>query len=187
MPIFVIIIGKLFFNLQLSSRKVIGVSIAFLGLSFLLLSKGINEELHFFYIMLAVIAAMSYGLNSNLIANKLKNITSLKIISISMSVLAIPSLLTLLSTGFFSRISTQPSFMISTFSSAILGIFGTATASGLFYVLIKRAGSVFASLVTNSMPIVAVFWGFLSGESITMSQIFCLFIILGGIYYANKS
>ncbi len=103
-----------------------------------------------------------------------------------MTVLAIPSFFTLVSTVFLNKISTDSSFVTSTIASSILGIFVTATASGLFYVLIKRAVSVFASLVTNSMPIVAVFWGLLSGESITIIQIICLAVILGGIYYANR-
>jgi drug/metabolite transporter (DMT)-like permease len=67
-----------------------------------------------------------------------------------------------------------------------LGIFGTAMASWLFYILIKRTGSVFSSLVTNTMPIVALILGVLSGEKITYFQIICLFVILFGIYFVNK-
>lgn len=186
MPIFVIVFGKLFFDLHINKQKIIGVIIAFTGLSSLLLSKGLSEESHFFHILLAITATVLYGINSNLVGTKLKSISSIKIISIGTTILAIPSLFTLISTGFFDNVSTESNFVISLTASSILGIFGTALASGLFYVLIKRAGSVFASLVTNSMPIVAVFWGVLSGESVTLFQVMCLCVILGGIYYTNK-
>ncbi|HEY0356344.1 MAG TPA: EamA family transporter, partial [Flavisolibacter sp.] len=70
---------------------------------------------------------------------------------------------------------------------AILGIVGTAIATALFYILIQRSGSLFASLVTYAIPIVAIFWGLIYGEDITAIQFACLGLILGGVYLANKS
>lgn len=186
MPIFVIVIGKLFFDLKINKQKIIGVLIAFSALSVLLGSKGFNNESSLFHVFLAVMATMLYGINSNLIGAKLKEINSLKIISLSMSILSIPSLLTLIYSGFLSKLSLEKNFLISLSASSILGIFGTALASGLFYFLIKRAGSIFASLVTNTMPVVAIFLGVLSGEKISLLEIICLFIILNGVYYTNK-
>ena len=68
----------------------------------------------------------------------------------------------------------------------LLGIAGTAIATALFYMLIQRSGSLFASLVTYAIPIVAIFWGFLYGEDITVIQVGCLGLILGGVYLANR-
>ncbi|MGL6269102.1 MAG: EamA family transporter [Chitinophagaceae bacterium] len=56
----------------------------------------------------------------------------------------------------------------------------------LFYVLLKRAGPVFASMVTYGIPFVALFWGILANEHINPVQIGCLCIILAGVYMANK-
>jgi drug/metabolite transporter (DMT)-like permease len=56
----------------------------------------------------------------------------------------------------------------------------------LFYMLIKRAGGLFASLVTYAVPVVALFWGMLAHENVTVLQVFCLLIILGGVYLVNK-
>ncbi|MFN8578656.1 MAG: DMT family transporter [Candidatus Sericytochromatia bacterium] len=187
MPIFVIVIGRLFFNLNITKQKLIGVLIAFSGLSALLASKGFSHESNLFHIVLAIMATLLYGLNSNLIGSKLKNVSSIKIISLSSSILSIPCLFTLIYTGFFSNFSLEKEFLVSLTASCILGIFGTALASGLFYILIKRAGSIFASLVTNTMPIVAVFWGWTSGESVSLLEVICLFIILNGVYYTNAN
>jgi drug/metabolite transporter (DMT)-like permease len=56
----------------------------------------------------------------------------------------------------------------------------------LFYILIQKAGSVFASMVTYALPVVAIGWGLLAGEDITWVQVLCLGIILGGVYLVNK-
>jgi drug/metabolite transporter (DMT)-like permease len=63
---------------------------------------------------------------------------------------------------------------------------GSAIATVLFYILVKRAGGVFASLVTYGIPFIAVFWGFLDGEKITWIDFICLGIILVGVYVANR-
>ncbi|MFM8964688.1 MAG: hypothetical protein ACKOGD_12700, partial [Sphingomonadales bacterium] len=48
----------------------------------------------------------------------------------------------------------------------ILGMVGTSMASILFYFLVKKAGILFGSLVTYGIPIVAVVWGLIYGESL---------------------
>ncbi|HYJ38522.1 MAG TPA: EamA family transporter, partial [Chitinophagaceae bacterium] len=70
--------------------------------------------------------------------------------------------------------------------SAILGITGTAMASILFYALLKKAGPVFSSMVTYGIPFVAIFWGWLAGESITLFQVICLVLILAGVYISRR-
>jgi drug/metabolite transporter (DMT)-like permease len=64
---------------------------------------------------------------------------------------------------------------------------GTALASIIFYMLVKRAGTLFASLVTYGIPFVAIGWGLLFGESITLAQVGCLLIILAGVYLVNRN
>jgi drug/metabolite transporter (DMT)-like permease len=52
--------------------------------------------------------------------------------------------------------------------------------------LIKKAGGLFASLVTYAIPVVAIAWGMVDGENISLVQLGCLGIILCGVYLANK-
>ena len=62
---------------------------------------------------------------------------------------------------------------------------GTVIATALFYMLVKKAGGLFASLVTYGIPFVAIGWGFVFGEDISLLQIACLGVILIGVYLAN--
>jgi drug/metabolite transporter (DMT)-like permease len=71
--------------------------------------------------------------------------------------------------------------------AALLGIVGSAFATMLFYILIKRAGPIFAALVTYGIPIVAILWGVLAQENVTWIQFVCLGIILSGVFLANKN
>lgn len=187
MPIFTIIIGIVFFKLKVNFHKIIGVIISFIGLLLLILNASSHLEFNIFFLSLAIIATISYGFNSNFIASNLKEVKSIQIISISMLILSIPSLLIIIFSDFFTKINYTSSFFISLASSITLGVINTAIASWLFYILIKRTGSIFSSLVTNTMPIVAVILGSLNGERITYFQIIGLFIILLGVYFVNNN
>lgn len=50
----------------------------------------------------------------------------------------------------------------------------------------KRAGPLFSSMVTYGIPFIAVMWGMLAGETITLLQVLGLLIILCGVYLANR-
>ena len=74
----------------------------------------------------------------------------------------------------------------SILSSAVLGMVGTSMSSILFYYLVKKAGILFGSMVTYGIPIVAVVWGLIYGESLEPMQVVCLGVILLGVYFVNR-
>jgi drug/metabolite transporter (DMT)-like permease len=185
-PLFTIVLGVLFFKMVLIPRKWIGVLTGLVGLILLVLSG--TRQVTFSNISYSgfiIIATLCYGLNVNMVGRYLRHIPSLTLASIAFSLLTIPAALVLWYTGYF-NLPVNEHNVYSTGASSILGIFGTAIASVLFYMLMKRAGTLFASMVTYGIPFVAIAWGFLAGESITGLQIACLGLILGGVYLANR-
>jgi len=185
-PIFVIIVGALFFSVSTSGAKVLGIIIAFSGSVLLFLSQpGFEKDNNLFHIMLVVIATIMYGVNVNMVSKYLKGMPSLQIASVALTLNSIPALAVLYFTGFFEMDLGKQEILASVGYSAILGIFGTAIASILFYQLIKRAGAVFSSLVTYGIPVVAIFWGIIYGESVGPSQFASMLLILAGVYVAN--
>ena len=62
-----------------------------------------------------------------------------------------------------------------------------ALANIMFYMLLKRSGALFASMVTYGIPLVAVVWGIFYGEHITLLQVLSMMVILVGVYLANIS
>ena len=185
-PMFTIIVGVLFFKVQTSFIKIIGIIIGFIGLSFLL-AAGKDVSLHnLSYASLVLLATLFYGINVNLVGRYMQNLGSLNIASIAFAFLIIPSLLVLFFTGYFSKNFSDPLVLKSLLASSLLGIVGTSIATILFYFLVKRAGILFGSLVTYGIPVVAVVWGLLDGEKLNFIQVLCLALILLGVYIVNR-
>ena len=186
-PIFVIITGALFFNTKPAANKILGIIIALTGSILLLISKSnMQESQNLVYVLFVVLATICYGINVNMVYKHLLNIGSLQIAAVALTLNAIPALLVLIVTGYFSLPLTNSDILYSTGQAALLGILGTAIASIIFYKLVKSAGAVFASMVTYGIPIIANFWGLIYGEEVGWKQFACLLLILAGVYVANR-
>lgn len=185
-PIFAIITGFFIFKFPVPSKKFTGILIAFAGIILLLFSKGMKDASNISYSLYIVLATFIYGINVNLVSKYLNDIGSLKTASVALSLSAIPALIVLIFTGYF-KVFTHEETWMGTLAASTLGIMGTAVATILFYMLIKRAGVLFSSMVTYGIPFVAIAWGFIFHEDIGWKQILSLFVILAGVYIANRS
>ncbi len=186
-PIFVIIAGALFFGSRVAANKVVGIIIAFLGSVLLFLFQpNFSSHSNALYICYIILATALYGYNVNMVHKYLKQIPSIRIAAVAMLLNAIPAFVVLFLTGYFNQDIFHKTVLISTGYSAILGIFGTAVATILFYMLLKRAGSIFSSMVTYGVPIVAIFWGIVYGEEVGWKQVLGMVVILVGVFVANR-
>lgn len=186
-PIFVILSGALFFNYRTSLIKIVGICIALSGsIMLFFVQPNFKEENNLFHILLIIIATALYGYNVNMVHKRLKQIPSLRITAVAMLLNAIPAMMVLFFSGYFNQNLFTKENLIASGYSAILGIFGSALATIFFYMLLKRAGSVFASMVTYGIPIVALFWGVLYGEVVGWKQVLGMLVILLGVFVANS-
>ena len=186
-PIFAIITGAIFYKTRVSTNKIAGILIAFIGSILLLFSRGhLQENQQLIFISFVVLAAFLYGFNVNMVTKHLLMISPLNLAAISLSLNAIPAFLALIATSFFSLSFSNHQLLIAVGAAAFMGIMGTAFAIILFYTLVKRAGGIFASMVTYGIPFVAIAWGIFYGEVYYFKQVVCLLIILFGVYWGNK-
>ena len=183
-PLFVIVIGVLFFKSKVQGRKIAGVLIGFVGLVILSLLRG-PVSANDYGVLLILIATIGYGITVNLVSHYLKGIDGFKIASVSLAIMAIPAVIIMWQQNVFSIVRYDESARWSIAIACLLGIVGSAIATALYYVLIQRAGGLFASLVTYAIPVVAMFWGLIAHEHISAIQIACLVIILAGVYIAS--
>lgn len=185
-PLFTIMVGISFFQLNASRPKIIGVLVGFLGLCLLFLAQNHLSFENVSYAGLVLIATLLYGININLVGQHLHHIGSLNIASVAFAFLIIPCIIILYITGYFSLPLFSKPILHASGAAFLLGVGGTAVATVFYYMLVKRAGGLFASTVTYGIPFVAVFWGVLGGETINFLQGCCMVIILVGVYLANK-
>jgi drug/metabolite transporter (DMT)-like permease len=186
-PVFTIVTGALFFSVKTPRHKVVGVLVAFSGAVLLFLSRqSLQSSGNLAFSGFIFLATLSYGMNVNLVQVRLKNCTSLDIVSMALLMNAVPAMLVFGIVSDESNLIISPLLGKSLAYAGLLGIVGTSLANVLFYQLIKQAGSLFASLVTYGIPFVAMGWGLVDGELVTAGQAGCLLIILIGVYLTSR-
>ncbi|MFD2698373.1 DMT family transporter [Mesonia sediminis] len=187
-PILAIIVGSLFFSQKASKKQTIGVIIGLIG-SITLIGSGAttNQDQNYWFALLPLIATTMYAFNVHIIKTYLQDISALSITVGCFIVLFFPALFYLLFSGFFTtRLLNDPIVYESMGYIAILAIVGTGVAKILFNRLVQLSSPVFTTSVTYLIPVVALFWGFLDGEKFGWMQAFGGFVVLIGVFYANK-
>ena len=187
-PINTIVFGFLAFKMHSSKRQVLGVLTGFAG-TFLLITNGasINPNQNYWYAFLVIIATVMYAFSINIIKRHLQNVSPIAIAVGNFAIIIIPAFIVLIFSGFFtSQVIQGPDFTISLFYIFLLSLFGTAIAKVLFNNLVQISTPIFASSVAYIMPIIAVSWGVLDGESFGFWQGVATVIILLGVYLANS-
>ena len=186
-PLNTIIIGFILFQIISSRKQIIGMIIGLTG-TVLLISNGanINPEQNYWYAILVIIATIMYALNVNIIKRHLQNVPPLTIAIGNFIAIIIPAFIVLLFDGFFtSEVLRSADLTMALFYVTLLSIFGTALAKIMFNKLVQISTPVFASSVTYLIPIIALMWGILDGESFSIWQAIATGFILWGVYLAN--
>ncbi|WP_395061183.1 DMT family transporter [Flavobacterium sp.] len=184
-PLNTLLIGILAFGMGFKRSQFIGVLIGLIGTGILIFNGKQESSENYTYAVLVIIASVCYALNVNLIKKYLSDVKPLSITTGNFTVMLIPALVILFSTNFI-EIAPLQETQHSMLFILILGIAGTGVANIIFFKLIQMSSPVFASSVTYLIPIVAFFWGLLDNEMLTLFQFFGAFIILVGVYLANK-
>jgi len=184
MPIFVIIVGALVWKFETTKQQIIGVCISFTGVCLLAFGGGDGTELKLIPIVLLLIATLCYAISTTTVKSKLMELSSTILSAFVFSfVLFFPSLIALSLTGFFSEFTFSKDVMTGLMFVGLLSVFGTGLAMTLNYRLLKVSTPLFASTVTLLMPIVAIIWGILDGEKLTVMQFVGASIIIAGLIF----
>jgi drug/metabolite transporter (DMT)-like permease len=187
--LFTLLIGILFFGMAAMRWQIIGVIVALIGALGVI---GFENLTQFSdagkYSLLIIIAAGCYGIGVNVIKSKLHDVKPTHITSLSFLMVGPPLFMYLLfGTNFLNTLSTNTESWLGVFYLSLLAIVGTAIAVIMFNRLIKETTAVFATTVTYLIPIVALGWGFVDGERVTMTQVSFMALILVGIFLINSS
>ncbi|MDF4220524.1 EamA family transporter [Maribacter sp. M208] len=186
-PLFTTLVGLALFGLSLKGRQVLGVLIGLFG-TVVLIAAGMenNDDQNYWYSLFIIFSALGYAFNINIIKKYLAHLTPLAVTTASFGVAVLPAFAVLLYTGVFVQFLDNSAMHEAVWYIMALAFLGTALANILFNKLIKLSSPVFAASVTYLIPLVAVLWGFLDGENISVLQLLGGFIILFGVWLVNK-
>lgn len=182
-PLFALLVAVVFVGVKFNKLKVYGVIVGLLGAFFLIVGQELNFDIK--YTSLAVLAAVCYGINVNIIKQKLNDYPPRLVAALPLAIISIIGVGVMLYLGF--DVSwNQEQDVKSLVAIVLLAVVGTSLSLVMFNRLIQQTNTVFATSVTYLIPIVALFWGFLANETISTNQMIGLGFILIAIWLIRK-
>ena len=186
-PLATLLIGVGFYRFKIDSKQISGVIIGLIG-SVLLMYQGsvINPDQNLLYVFFIIFASVLYAVQVNLLKVHLQDVSAVAI-TVGNFIFIFPLAVVIFLMSDYKQIDiNDEDVKVALFCLLILSIIGTVFAKILFNKFVQIASPVFASSVTYTLPIVALFWGLIDGEVFTLNQFFATVIILIGVYLANK-
>jgi drug/metabolite transporter (DMT)-like permease len=184
-PGFTLIVGMLFHKTIFNKEQATGLTFGLLGAAGLIL---IGDGFHFGvinnYSFLIVLATVFYAISLNTNKSHLSHLNGIQVTSLSFFFIGPVALIYLLTTDLASA-TTHAGWPFHLLALATLGILGTALALLLMNSLIRYSSAVTASSVTYLIPIFAILWGLVDHEQITLLHLFCMALILIGVYLTH--
>lgn len=185
-PAFVVIMGALFFKQRFTRRNTIGLIISFAGSVLLVMAgSGFEAGQINFYALFVVAATICYGVNLNVIKTFLADLKPLTITAVSLTLVFPLALGYLFGVSSFTDQLQKPAAGEALFYVSLLGVVGTSLALILFNRLVQLTSPMFTSFVTYLIPVVAVIWGVLDGETLYAGHYAGMGAIITGVYVAN--
>lgn len=186
-PIAAFLLGLLFFGLQFRWFKLLGVLIGFAGATIIIVANnngaigGAN-----IYGLFIIAASVCYGTSVNIISRYLKDTSPATITAWSFTLVCLFPIIALTIQNPIPVFQTHPQAISSFLALLALAIFGTVIANTMFYKMTQQTNPIFASSITYTLPIVALFWGVFDGEPFYAWYILGMLLILVGVFITSK-
>lgn len=186
-PVFVLIIGVIFYKQRITFSIIIGLLLALAGTALLMFTGSEGNHSFNYFALFVVVATLLYGINVNILKFNMADLHPIAIASISLFFVGpLAAIHLFFFSDFTDRLAYGNEAVLALFYISILGIVGTSIALMLFNKLLKNATPLFSSSVTYLIPIVAVIWGLIDGENLYFSHYLSMGIIIFGVFLANR-
>jgi drug/metabolite transporter (DMT)-like permease len=187
-PFYTLILGAVVFGFAFKSSQLYGILIGLVGTLILILNgASLNPNQNYWFAFLIIIGSIGYAVNANMIKKYLSDVSALSIVTGNFLLLLVPAIIVLGFTDFFVTFDVKNETLMESLGYlAILSVVGTGIAKTIYNKLVHISDPIFSSSVAYLIPLVAIFWGFLDGEKLSLIQLFAGIIILLGVYFVNK-
>ncbi len=186
-PIFTWIVGISLYRSRTHPLALLGIAIGFIGTIGLMVTD-IN---HIFrgwnlYGLFVLLATFFYGVNTNELKHKLHDLDALSIASLGFFLSGPFAIVYLLFRRFPMAYTALPNFTNGLLAVMLLAFLGSFLALILFNNFVKYTSAVFAASITYVIPIFALMWGLMDGETIAPHHLIAMIIIITGVYLVNN-
>lgn len=187
-PLFTVLVAFFWFKSRFTGIQLTGILTGMLGAVMLLyFNEGGDVSQNNLYSLLVVAATLCYAISVNGIKHYLSGMSSTEATIGAFTITGPMALIYLFwQTDFVNDMKTSELALSSLGYISVLAIVGSALSVIVYNTLIKQAGTVFASTCTYLIPIVAVFWGLLIGETVNLLQIVGIIIVILSVYLINR-
>lgn len=171
-PLFTILVAIPLLRTIPNRRQLTGVCGAFVLLA-ILFADGLRQRIALFDLLLATSVPLCYATANTLIRRSLAHLPAVNLTFLCLTVGAIPLSPFVLADP-WAKSAAPELWTGSWVSAALLGVLGTGLATSMFNHLVVTKGPLFASMVTNVVPLIAVILGWSIGEPVSVTQLACM-------------
>ena len=184
-PVFTFVFSVFLFQIRYKATQIVGLLLGLLCAVMLAIERSSTAITFNWHAGLILLATLCYGFNINLIKQRLSHIPAVVLSTVTVSIAGLLAFflafLPNLANYHPATIQWLPLLALMT-----LGICGTAIAQLIQYKLIRETSALFASSTTYIIPVVAVFWGILDGESFHLIHGISIAGILAAVVLIRK-
>lgn len=185
-PIFTWTFGMWFFAIAFSRYQLAGVAAGFLG-AVLIISLDPAFQLKVDeYALFIVVATVCYGLAGNIVKSHLQDVHPVVLSAFAFFSIGAFALAYTFTTDIYTSLASSSEARLAFLAVAVLALFGTVLANILFFRLVQNTNAVFASAVSYCIPLMALIWGILDGETLQWTHLAGMALILVGIYVLRR-
>src|SRR5664280_2249500 len=180
-PVFTLLFGITIYNRKAIKTQIAGVFLGLVGATGLLYTGSFTFNIYGLFVVLATVLS---GISSNEVS-RVKALNGIRITALSFFVTSPIAIVYLLFSDLSAPMHTV-NWVRNLCFIGILAVLGSATAVGIFYLLIRDTSPVFASSVTYFIPVVASLWGLADNEHFSSSMIISVVFIFAGVFIINR-
>jgi drug/metabolite transporter (DMT)-like permease len=151
-------------------RQVIGV-VGGLGFMLVIFGDGLQRDVPPLDLLLAAAVPLTYAIANTYVKRRFRDVSPL---ALSMAALLLSGAMLLPWSVSTETVVMDERFTVALTSLLVLGVVATGLAMYMFYRLIRDHGPLFAGMVAYAIPAVALLWGWLDGERLTLTQLMAL-------------
>jgi drug/metabolite transporter (DMT)-like permease len=188
-PLVALLVGVMFFGERVGPTKLLGLALGFVGVTALVFgAKSARIEGEAWAFALLLFSMFCYGFSTHFMKQRLHGLSLMAYPTATFTLLALPGLMMFsVNDGWKALQALQGT---PAFESVLLIVGAQACVALLAHVCYTRVivlrGALFAVSVNYLVPIVALFWAFLDGETLSALHFVCFALVGAGLYLANR-